>query len=45
VAIGLLAARLKGRRQPIPFGPFLALGTMLVVVWGAQIQDWYAGLF
>jgi leader peptidase (prepilin peptidase)/N-methyltransferase len=41
----LLAAGLKTRRQPIPFGPFLAAGTMLVVVWGTQIQDWYQQLF
>ena len=45
VAGVLLAARLKTRRQPIPFGPFLAGGAMLVVVWGTQIQLWYQQLF
>jgi leader peptidase (prepilin peptidase)/N-methyltransferase len=45
VAGVLLATGLKGRRQPIPFGPFLAAGTMVVVVWGAQIQLWYQRIF
>lgn len=44
VAIVLLAGGLKKRRQPIPFGPFLAIGTMAMVVWGNQIQYWYGQL-
>ncbi len=41
VAVVLLTLGLKTRRQPIPFGPFLAIGTMVVVVWGNAIQYWY----
>jgi prepilin signal peptidase PulO-like enzyme (type II secretory pathway) len=41
VAITLLSLGLKKRRQPIPFGPFLSLGTMAVVVWGDDILGWY----
>jgi leader peptidase (prepilin peptidase)/N-methyltransferase len=41
VAIVLLAARKKGRKQGIPFGPFLALGTMLALIWGSSIWGWY----
>ena len=41
VAAALLILGLKTRRQPIPFGPFLAIGTMVIVVWGAEIQHWY----
>jgi len=41
-AIGLLAAGKKGRKQAIPFGPFLALGTMLALIWGNSIWGWYA---
>ena len=41
VAVALLTLGLKTRRQPIPFGPFLAIGTMAVVVWGTEIQHWY----
>ncbi len=45
VAGVLLVARLKTRRQPIPFGPFLAVGAMLVFVWGNQMQEFYRQLF
>ncbi len=41
VAAALLLLGLKTRRQPIPFGPFLAAGTMVIMVWGAEIQHWY----
>ena len=44
VAIALLSLGLKKRRQPIPFGPFLAIGTMAVVVWGDEILRWYQQL-
>ncbi|WP_448574278.1 prepilin peptidase [Trichothermofontia sp.] len=33
------------RRQPIPFGPFLALGGLIALVWGKEIVDLYLGLF
>lgn len=39
--IFLLAARRKGRKDPIPFGPFLALGTLLSFMWGTEIQHLY----
>jgi leader peptidase (prepilin peptidase)/N-methyltransferase len=42
MAIVLLATRKKGRKQAIPFGPFLALGTMLALIWGNSIWGWYA---
>jgi len=41
VAIALLATRKKGRKQGIPFGPFLAFGTMLALLWGPSIWGWY----
>jgi leader peptidase (prepilin peptidase)/N-methyltransferase len=41
IAIVLLVARKKGRKQAIPFGPFLALGTMLAMIWGNAIWGWY----
>ena len=41
VAVALLALGLAKRRQPIPFGPFLAAGAMAAVVWGAEIQNFY----
>ena len=44
-AVVLLAARKKGRKQAIPFGPFLVLGTMLALVWGNAVWGWYTGGF
>jgi len=41
-AIVLVATRKKERKQVIPFGPFLALGTMLALIWGNSIWGWYA---
>lgn len=43
VSIGLLLARRAGRKTGIPFGPFLALGTVLAVVWGENVADYYSG--
>lgn len=33
------------RKDALPFGPFLALGTVIAVFWGQSIQDWYGGSF
>ena len=41
VATFLLTFGFKKRKQPIPFGPFLAAGTMATIIWGAGIQGWY----
>jgi len=43
-AVCLLALRVKGRRDPIPFGPFLAAAAMVTLIWGLPILDWYTGL-
>lgn len=43
---GLVAlARGADRRSAIPFGPMLALGALVGVVWGAPLADAYLGLF
>jgi leader peptidase (prepilin peptidase)/N-methyltransferase len=41
VGILLIAVKVRGRRQQIPFGPFLAAGTMTFVLFGVQILDAY----
>jgi leader peptidase (prepilin peptidase)/N-methyltransferase len=43
-ATALLILRRKKRREAVPFGPFLAAGAMLVIVWGGDIQLWYQQL-
>ena len=42
VAIILLALKIKGRKDPIPFAPFLTAGTFATLVWGPNILDWYS---
>ncbi|HSW10494.1 MAG TPA: prepilin peptidase [Bacillota bacterium] len=39
--IVLLAAGRKRRRDPIPFGPFLAAGAVAALFWSASILGWY----
>ena len=41
----LLLRRLKKRKEEVPFGPFLSLATIITLLWGAAIVDWYKGLF
>lgn len=44
IGMVLIAVGSRGRKQHIPFGPFLAAGTMIFVLFGDQIVDWYRGL-
>jgi len=44
IAIPLLALARKGRRDPLPFAPFLAAGAIVALVWGQQIVDLYLKL-
>ncbi len=41
VGLGLMAAKRLGRRQHIPFGPFLCLGAVVALFWGEQLIRWY----
>jgi leader peptidase (prepilin peptidase)/N-methyltransferase len=45
VAIVLLVLRLKGRKDVIPYGTFLAIGPIVTLLWGVEIYQWYQGLF
>ena len=45
VGAGLLLLGLKKRKDPIPFGPFLALGAFLAMAWGPELLKWYQLLF
>lgn len=40
-----LLLRRKGFKSRLPFGPFFAIGTLLVVFLGQEILWWYFGLF
>jgi leader peptidase (prepilin peptidase)/N-methyltransferase len=39
----LIALRRLGRREHMPFGPFLALGALVSLFWGDALVAWYAG--
>jgi len=44
IGIFLVAARGKGRKAKIPFGPFLALGALLTLLFGQEIFRWYVNV-
>jgi len=44
VAVALLIAKRRGRREMIPFGPFLAVAAMVTLLWGSNILSWYLAL-
>ncbi len=41
VGLTLIFSRLRSRMDPIPFGPFLAIGALLSLFFGNDILDWY----
>jgi leader peptidase (prepilin peptidase)/N-methyltransferase len=43
VGLGLLVTRVRGRKDPLPFAPFLAAGAVLAVLFGSALLDWYRG--
>jgi leader peptidase (prepilin peptidase)/N-methyltransferase len=45
VAIVILALRIKGRKDVISYGTFLAIGPIITLLWGNEIFHWYQGLF
>jgi leader peptidase (prepilin peptidase)/N-methyltransferase len=43
VGVALIALKLRGRKDSIPFGPWLAAGTVIAALWGEPIVRWYSG--
>jgi prepilin signal peptidase PulO-like enzyme (type II secretory pathway) len=41
VSAVLLSLRVKGRKDAIPFGPFLAAGGLVAFLWGEPLLRWY----
>lgn len=37
----LLLTRIKGRKDEVPFGPYLALGAVITAIYGPAIWAWY----
>lgn len=45
ISVILLATKIKGRKDPIPFGPFIVLGFFITLFWGNQLIYWYISNF
>lgn len=45
VALGLLFTGVRGRKDPIPFGPFLAGASAVAMLWGEAFLSWYLRMF
>jgi leader peptidase (prepilin peptidase)/N-methyltransferase len=41
VSLVLLALRIKGRKDPIPFGPYMVVAAYVAILWHEPIRDWY----
>lgn len=41
ISILLLVTRIKGRKDKIPFGPYLVIGAYLAIAYGEQLFDWW----
>lgn len=44
ISMGLIVTRKVGRKDAIPFGPFLAVGAIITMLWGAPLMHWYLGV-
>jgi len=45
ISIFLLTTRIKSRKDPIPFGPFIVISFYITLFFGDNILNWYTGLF
>lgn len=45
IGLVLILLKKKGRKEPISFGPFLALGSIITLFYGPQIFHFYASLW
>lgn len=45
IGVALMALRLRGKREYIPFGPMLAASGVAVLLWGDAIVPWVVGRF
>ena len=41
ISVFLLITKIKDRKDPIPFGPFIILAFFIVVFWGESLLAWY----
>jgi len=41
VGLALLVSGRRRRKDPVPFGPFLAVGGLAALFWGQMLVEWY----
>jgi prepilin signal peptidase PulO-like enzyme (type II secretory pathway) len=39
----LVLSRRANRRMKLPYGPYLAIAGIIMLIWGMQFLEWYAG--
>jgi leader peptidase (prepilin peptidase)/N-methyltransferase len=44
-AVALLVLRMKGRKDVVAYGTFLAIGPIITLLWGMPIYHWYLHFF
>jgi leader peptidase (prepilin peptidase)/N-methyltransferase len=44
VGVTLMVLGKKGRKDKVPFGPFLSVGAILFILWGDDLIHWYLNL-
>ena len=44
IGLTLILLGLRGRRDPVPFGPFLVIGGITAMLWGEALLAWYGRL-
>ena len=45
VGVAMMAGGKATRKTPVPFGSFMAVSTVIVLLVGQHMMDWYLGLF
>jgi leader peptidase (prepilin peptidase)/N-methyltransferase len=45
IAVILILARIKNRKEAIPFGPFLAAAAVITLLWGPNILKWWLAFY
>ncbi|MFC3040112.1 prepilin peptidase [Virgibacillus xinjiangensis] len=45
IGVLLLAFKVVGRKQPVPFGPYIVAGSLLTYFFGDSLITWYINLF
>lgn len=45
ISILLLLFKIKGMKDPIPFGPFICIASIITIFWGDNLLLWYSSMF